>query len=354
MNIPLSSNIAALKPYTSARSLCKGDSWTYMDANESPVPGIELSSLPPLNRYPDPTADRLRDAIATTYRVSRENLVLGNGSDELIDLCVRAFVRQEREVLSMEPTYGVYAVCSALQGVPYRTVTLTQDFLVDVSALLNKSTNADILFLCSPNNPTGLFIPPAHLARIVREFNGIVVVDEAYGEFADDAGIPSAIEMVREGAENLVVLRTFSKAFGAAGIRLGYAVGPCSLIDVLLRIKPPYNVNALTQAVGLALWERREKMQERVTMLRKSKIAMVEACNDLGCNVTPSLTNFFLIQPPKGTSADDLLQRLRDEYRIVIRRIKDTPILTNALRITVGTEEQNSALISALSSILSS
>jgi len=354
MNLPLPYNIAALEPYTSARSLCKGDSWTFMDANESPVPGIELPSLPSLNRYPDPTADRLRDAIAATFSASRENLVLGNGSDELIDLCVRAFVRPGREVMSAGPTYGVYAVCSAVQGVPYRTVSLTKKLLVDVPALLGESARADILFLCSPNNPTGLSLPRADLARIVREFRGIVVVDEAYGEFADDAGIPSAIKMVKEGAENLVVLRTFSKAFGAAGIRLGYAVGSRFLIGVLLRIKPPYNVNALTQAVGLALWDKREDMQKRVTGLKRAKTSLMEACAALGCIVIPSVTNFFLILPPEGKSADGLLRRLRDEERIVLRRIADTPVLTNALRITVGMKEQNLNLISALTYLLSS
>lgn len=325
-----------------------------MDANESPVPGIELPSLPPLNRYPDPTADHLRDAIAETYSVSRENIVLGNGSDELIDLCIRAFVRQGREVVSVDPTYGVYGVCSAIQGVSYRAVTLTKDFLVDIPAFLKAGRDADVLFLCSPNNPTGLSIPKMHLARIVRELRGIVVVDEAYGEFADDAGIPSAIEMVKEGSENLVVLRTFSKAFGAAGIRLGYAVGARPLIDVLLRIKPPYNVNSMTQAVGLALWGKREEMRERVAELRRWKIPMVETCEELGCTVIPGIANFFLIQPPKGRNADDLLRRLRDEKRIVIRRINNTPILANALRITVGTQEQNRSFISTLSSLLSS
>lgn len=351
--LSLPPNVASVKPYESARSLCKGEGWIFMDANESPVPGTMRSpSFPPLNRYPDPTSDVLRDAVAALYGIRRENLVIGNGSDELIDLCVRAFVRDGREVLSIEPTYGVYGVCSAVQGAPYKTVMLTKTLLVDVPSLLDAGREADVLFLCSPNNPTGLSVPQTHLKKIVREFSGIVVVDEAYGEFADDAGIPSAIEMVKEGADNLLVLRTFSKAFGAAGIRLGYAVGPRSLIDILLRIKLPYNVNALTQAAGLILWNKRKTMKERVARLRKSKIPLMQACDDLGCAVIPSLTNFFLMQPPQGRNADDLLRRLRDEYRIVLRRIKDTPVLANALRITVGTDEQNRMLISALSSLL--
>ncbi len=350
----LPSNIALLKPYASARSLCKGEEWIFMDANESPVPGtIQLPSLPPLNRYPDPTADVLRDAVAVTYGIGRENLVIGNGSDELIDLCVRAFVRPGRSVVSVTPTYGMYEVSSAIHGSPFSAIPLAEDLLVDVSAFLGAAVQADLIFLCSPNNPTGLPIPGARLKSIVKDFPGIVVVDEAYGEFADDDGIPSAIEMVKDGADNLLVLRTFSKAFGVAGIRLGYAIGPCPLIDVLLRIKPPYNVSAVAQAAGSELWRDRKTMQARVARLRSAAITLMQVCDDLGCTVMPSLTNFFLMRPPDGRSADDLLLCLREEYRIVLRRIKDTPVLTNFLRITVGTDEQNRNLFSALSFLLS-
>ena len=299
---PLPTHVASLRPYESARSLWKGDSWTFMDANESPLQrAVVLDGLPPLNRYPDPTADALRDAVSAFYGLRRENLMMANGSDELIDLVVRAFVRLGRKVVSLSPSYGMYRVSADAAGADFVSVPLRADFSLDEQSLIAALKDADVLFLCSPNNPTGMALDGASrrtdipvcrstdipvcrdvapapgrqeclpssanqclpscgsglIERLAATFSGVICVDEAYGEFADAEGIPSSIELLRRGVENLIVLRTFSKAFAAAGIRLGYGVACPAAIEVLLRMKPPYNVNVLTQAAGLALWNQR-------------------------------------------------------------------------------------------------
>jgi histidinol-phosphate aminotransferase len=178
-----------------------------------------------------------------------------------------------------------------------------------------------------------------------------VVIDEAYGEFTDAEGIPSSVDLVRKGARNLLVLRTFSKAFGAAGIRLGYGIADEGIIDVLLKMKPPYNVNAMSQACGLKLWNERERMEKNVQTLLFERDRLMNECRNLNCKVFPTITNFFLVQLPEAVDSDAVYARLRDQYRIVLRKIKGLP-QKNVLRISVGSKEENDLLLSSLSTLL--
>jgi histidinol-phosphate aminotransferase len=361
---PLPAHVASLRPYQSARSLWKGGSWIFMDANESPLPlSVALDALPPLNRYPDPTADALRDAVSAFYGLERRNLIMANGSDELIDLLVRAFVRPGRKVVSLSPSYGMYRVSAEAAGAGFVSVPLRADFSVAEDALVAALSDADLLFLCSPNNPTGTVFEPELIGRLAAVFSGLICVDEAYGEFADAQRVRSSIGQVRRGAENLIVLRTFSKAFAAAGIRLGYGAADPAVIDVLLRVKPPYNVSALSQAAGLALWKRRSVMEENVLRLIAERERLMRECERLGCAVFPSTANFFLLQPfsdsplplgegPGVRAAERIYQALLEQHRLVVRRFAGRPGLEHLLRITVGTPEQNDIFLTVLSQLL--
>lgn len=349
--LPLSANVESLQAYESARSLLKGNKWIFLDANESPFAGtdepLQLSSI---NRYPDPTADTLRDAIASFYRVKQGNVLMTNGSDELIDLSVRTFVRKNRVVASFKPTYGMYRVSADINSVSYRSIDLDEDFQLDEKSLL-QIDDADLLFLCNPNNPTGTLIGKNKIKKIVSAFPGLVVIDEAYGEFADSEDIPSSIDLVREGAKNLLVLRTFSKAFGAAGIRLGYGIADAGIIHVLLKMKPPYNVNVMSQGCGLKLWNERERMEKNVQLLLRERQRLMDGCRKLGCKVFPTVTNFFLVQLPARVDSNEIYTRLCDQYRIVLRKIRGLP-QKNILRISVGSPQENNLLLTSLSSLL--
>lgn len=347
--LPLPANVALLRPYESARSIRKGDAWTFLDANESPfVDAVNIDVWPPMNRYPDPTADALRDSIAATYGVERGNLLMTNGSDELIDLLVRSFVRPGRKVVGLFPSYGMYRVAAESNGKLFSVVSLRSDFSVDEDVLFIALEGADLLFLCSPNNPTGTILPVPLLERVLDGFSGLVVVDEAYGEFADSAGIPSAIDLVKREAKNLIVMRTFSKAFGAAGIRLGYGIADPLVIDVLLRMKAPYNVNVLSQAAGLALWKSWDVMERNVRLLISERERVAGECRRLRCKVFPSMANFLLLQLPEGVCAQKIYDDLIERDRLVIRRFAAIPAWKNVVRVSIGSPAQNDLFLRSL------
>ncbi len=324
-----------------------------MDANESPGALDIVSTLPSdINRYPDPTADELRKSIGDFYGVPMNQVIVSNGCDELISLCVQAFVRPSYWVLSLEPTYGMYQVCADTYGSSFKTVKMEEEFSLDIQKLQGSFERTDILFLCTPNNPTGNILPQSVIEWVVDEFPGLIVIDEAYGEFADSEGVRSCIDYVKKGAKNVIVLRTFSKAFGAAGIRLGYGIADEQIIEQLLKVKMPYNVNVLTQDIGLSLWNKRERMEANVRFLQKERQYLEEQLLDLGFTVSPSITNFFLTKPPNGIDSNELFSVLKDSFGIVLRNFSDKPLLENTLRITVGTREENDRLLSAISSLL--
>lgn len=333
-------------PYRSARSLLKGEGWIFLDANESPMtPRLPAFELQALNRYPDPDCDRLRKKIAAHYGVLSSQVLIGSGTDELIDLLVQSFVREGKSAATPVPTYGVYRVCCSAHGRQLHEVPLANDFKFEVGRLLAQAPGADLIFLCSPNNPTGGHIPSEQIRDLLREFEGLVVVDEAYGEFSDAQQLPSGLELISE-SERLVVLRTFSKAFGAAGLRLGYALGSERSIALLKRMKLPYNVARPVQSVGELLWDGRSEMERNVQEILRLKKSLISGLQQLGCQTVEGTANFLLFKPPAPVSSPQLFEILLRE-RIVLRHFPEPP-MNDFLRVSVGLQEENEQLLLAL------
>jgi histidinol-phosphate aminotransferase len=343
-------NITALVPYSSARDEFAGREGIFLDANEHPVDNG-------LNRYPDPRQTALRNRVASIKGVDPGWLFLGNGSDEAIDLLIRIFCEPGRErILTLSPTYGMYAVCAAIQDVPVDRVLLNPDFTLDVTRVLESIRfDTKMIFLCSPNNPTGNQIPVEDIRFLAVRFNGIVVVDEAYIDFA---GGVSALTLLDE-CPNVVVLQTFSKAWGLAGVRLGMAFGRPELVRVMNKVKYPYNVNVLTASavenvlVRLSEGLKQGKQNERqigpdVRMILTERIRLADRLKRIPAvqKVYPSNANFLLVRfdDPKGT------YRYLSDNGLIVRDRSTQPLCEGCLRITVGTPEQNDKLIDLLES----
>ncbi len=335
-------NIRNLKPYSSARSEFEGSAEVFLDANEnsfgSPA-GIGL------NRYPDPLQRELKDRIAAMRGVSSSQIFVGNGSDEAIDLLFRIFCEPGRdEVITCPPTYGMYRVSADINDIAVREMRLTADFQLDVSAILAAiSAATKLIFICSPNNPTGNLMSRRSILEIARQFKGIVVVDEAYMDFAAE---PSMIGEL-SSFPNLVILQTFSKAWGMAGVRVGLAFAGSEIIELMNRVKPPYNVSGVAQQAVIDALDNESTILEWITTakdergrLENSLIAL-----DLVRNVYPSDANFLLVKVKEAT---EIYRYLIDE-KIVVRDRSSVELCDECLRITVGTKEENRRLVLALS-----
>ena len=339
------SNLRKFKPYTSARSLYQKG--IFFDANENPFGSVvETPMASELNRYPDPSSLDLRKAIGTFLGLSAENILVGNGSNEAIDLLIRLFVEPDEEILTIEPTYGMYAVIAELANVRIHRFSLRDDFTLDMPALLKSITpKTKIIFCCSPNSPTGTLIDPKDVKGLCLSFKGIVVVDEAYVEFSSR---PSSAQKVFE-LQNLVVLRTFSKAWGLAGIRVGYAVAQKETINYLNSIKLPYNLNRLSSELALQALKRYSQMEEWKRLLVAERKTLAKALKELGLTVFPSEANFLLVRFP---NASTVAQKLATDYGLIVRDFGTKPLLTDCIRISVGTPEQNELLVRTLTKLL--
>ncbi len=331
-------NIRALKPYSSARDEYKGvTASVFLDANENPYNA-------PNNRYPDPLQWDLKLEISRIKGVAPERIFLGNGSDEAIDLLFRAFCEpREDNVVAIDPTYGMYQVCADVNDVAYRTVLLDENFGFDAGALLALTDeHTKLVFLCSPNNPTGNNLPKEEIERVLREFQGLVVVDEAYADFSDAEGFLGRLDEF----PNLVVLRTFSKAWGCAAIRLGMAFASAAIIDIINKIKYPYNVNRLTQQSAMEMLQRYYEIERWVKTLKEERDALVERFKSLPCveHVYPTDANFFLT---RVTDAPAIYNYLVSEG-IIVRNRHNVTLCKNCLRVTVGTTGENNKLVEAL------
>lgn len=330
-------NIRALIPYSSARDDFKGTAHIRLDANENPY------NREGLNRYPDPYQSILKKRISAVKSVPTENIFLGNGSDEAIDLLIRAFCRPGIDkVLTFIPTYGMYKVSAAINDVEVIEVPLNDDFQPDTDAAWKhiRGKNVKIGFLCSPNNPTGNLMDSARVMDLLKHFDGITVIDEAYIDFADAESWSQRLEEF----PRLVVLQTLSKAYGLAGIRLGMAFASREMVSVLNRIKPPYNVSALTQAEALNQLKDRGSMVKEVKVLvrERQKLSEILACLPIFTAIHPSDANFVLAISPR---ADEIYKRLSAKGVLIRNR---SSLLPGALRITVGTPEENDQLIAML------
>lgn len=331
-------NIRKLVPYSSARSEFKGKAEVFLDANENP---FETG----LNRYPDPLQWKLKAAISQLKGVPAEQIFLGNGSDEAIDLVVRIFCEPRQDhILILPPTYGMYQVSADIADVGIRSVSLTPEFQPDVEAILAAADeHSKILFICSPNNPTGNDVELERIRSLCAHFKGVVVVDEAYIDFSNQASCTSLLHEF----PNLIVLQTFSKAWGMAGIRLGMAFASLEIIQLFNKVKPPYNINQLTQQIALeALETSQDDYRQLLSTLLNERERLINGLGELNFveKIFPSDANFILVKmdDPNGT-----YQYLVEEG-IIVRNRNSVHLCAGSLRITVGRPEENDALLTAL------
>ena len=331
-------NVLQMKAYTAARDEFQktAPEMIYLDANENPFDNG-------VNRYPDPQQQDLKKAIAAFRNVSAAAITLGNGSDELLDLIFRAFCTPDQDnIITLPPTYGMYEVLAGLNAVENRTVQLTPDFQLNIPEILNRvDSNTKLLFICSPNNPTGNIFPEKAITSLLKQFEGIVVLDEAYIDFSETGSWLQKIA----NYPNLIIIQTFSKAFGMAGIRLGAAYASEAITAILNKIKPPYNINTLTQEKALTLIND-TKVKYKITLIKVEKKNLIKVLLEVSFikKIYPSAANFILVQ------VDDAEKRYRQliDKGIVVRNRNNYPLCQNCLRITIGTKEENNQLLIAL------
>ncbi|PCI94955.1 MAG: histidinol-phosphate transaminase [Flavobacteriales bacterium] len=331
-------NIFSLIPYSSAREEFKGEASVWLDANENP---FETD----VNRYPDPYQTELKKALSRIKNVDENQIFIGNGSDEAIDLLFRAFCEpgQDKSYI-FPPTYGMYEVSANINNVETVRVNLTADFqLPDSKEIIKAIDSKGLLFICSPNNPTGNIYSLDAIKEIAAIFSGLVVVDEAYIDFSNTT---SAISLLNE-VPNLVVLQTMSKAYGLAGLRLGMAFASKQIIDVINKIKPPYNVNTLSQVGGLKVLKGITKVINQINKLKIERTTLIQSLSSISSviKIYPSEANFLLVE---FEDSDKIFTTLRLKGIIIRNRTSE---IKNCLRITVGTPEQNKVLINAIKEI---
>jgi len=330
-------NIRKLKPYSSARDEFQGEASVYLDANENPFNSA-------YNRYPDPHQKKVKDAISHIKGIQPEQLFLGNGSDEAIDLLIRAFCCPGKDnVVIPQPTYGMYSVSADINDVEIRTCSLTKDFDIDIEALQQTwNDNSRLLFLCSPNNPSGNVLSEQKVRTVLEKFKGIVIIDEAYIDFTNSKGYSAWLNEFK----NLAILQTLSKAWGLAGIRLGMCIANTDLIAILDKIKPPYNINTMTQEVALQALENRSRKETWVKEIIEEREFLKERLAKLNAalQVYPSDANFLLV---KVTHAKEIYQDLVKKG-IIVRDRSNVMLCDECIRITVGAKEENRILIEAL------
>ncbi|MBK9527864.1 MAG: histidinol-phosphate transaminase [Acidobacteria bacterium] len=335
------SNIRNLKPYSSARSEFEGSAEVFLDANENAFGSPAGAGL---NRYPDPLQRELKDRVASIKGVSPSQIFVGNGSDEAIDLLFRIFCESGRDtVITCPPTYGMYRVSADINDVTVREIRLTADFQLDVPAILAAiSATTKLIFICSPNNPTGNLMSREAILEIARQLKGIVVVDEAYIDFAPE---PSMIAEL-DALPNLVVLQTFSKAWGMAGVRVGLAFASSKIIDLMNRVKPPYNVSGIAQQATIDALDSRSTVKNWIESARNERSRLEKVLTEVHLvkRVYPSDANFLLVQVDDANSIYQYLI----EKKIVVRNRNNIELCEGCLRITVGTYEENTAVLDAL------
>lgn len=344
LNELLRDNILKLSPYTSARDEFSGEGDVYIDANENPLGSATQHHH---NRYPDPLQLELKTEIAKIKNVPVEQIFLGNGSDEAIDLVFRSFCKPGKDsIITVPPTYGMYQVLADINEVAIKKVNLTADFQLDVEGILNAiDENTKVIFICTPNNPTANAIKQEDIFTILKTFKGIVFVDEAYIDFTDQ---PSFTQQL-VNFPNLVVIQTFSKAWGLAAIRLGMAYASKEIISVFNKVKFPYNISDLTQEAGLEAIKNWDGTQTMIQTILEQRTWLANELNQLVHveKVYPSDANFLLV---KIENAHQVYLQLI-EQKIIVRDRSKVILCDDTLRITVGTAEENLKLINALKSL---
>lgn len=336
-------NVKAMKPYSSARDEFEDfdtANMIFLDANENPFNNG-------VNRYPDPQQKTLKLVLATQNKLQQNQILLGNGSDEVLDLLFRAFCEPKTDnIITLPPTYGMYGVLANLNAVENREVLLSKDFQPQLDLILKAvDTNTKIIFLCSPNNPTANSFSNESVLFLLENFKGLVVIDEAYIDFSEKE---SWLKKINE-YPNLIVTQTLSKAYGLAGIRLGICYASAAIIAVLNKIKPPYNVNELTQKRALERLNKPEVIENEIALIKKQRTKLLDSLKTINFvkQIYPTEANFILIKVDDANKRyDELIAK-----GIVIRNRTTQPLCENTLRLTIGMEEENNKLIKTLLAI---
>lgn len=328
-------NVRSLIPYSCARDEFHGQEGIFLDANENPYGD--------LNRYPDPYQKELKEMISRAKGITVERIFLGNGSDEIIDLCFRVFCNPGTDrAISFHPSYGMYEVSAAVNDVEIIKIPLNENFQIDLNSVESyfQDDKVKLIFICSPNNPTGNCINASDIEFIICNFNGVIVVDEAYNDFSDN---PSFAEMTSR-YDNLIVMQTFSKAYGLASVRVGMMFAESRIINYFNKMKPPYNISTINQRAAMKRFSRQDEVREQIHKIRMErerlrvnlqKMSLVE-------KIYPSDSNFLLV---KVNNADKVYNALVDHNIIVRNRSRQ---VRDCIRITVGTRYENNRLISVL------
>ena len=330
-------HLHGISAYSSARDDFKGEAQVFMDANENPFDTG-------FNRYPDPHQKEIKKLLSEIKNVSTENIFLGNGSDEAIDLLLRAFCEPGLDnIIILPPTYGMYKVSARINNIAIKEVLLDENFDLSVPQVLEViSRETKIIFLCSPNNPTGNSLSLHKVKNLLDNFEGIVVVDEAYIDFADE---PSLVALLPD-YQNLAILQTLSKAWGLASIRLGLCLANSEIIDLLDKIKPPYNISGPDQHHAKVALSNAFAINEKINAIKSQREYLIKELVGVKCvtKVFPSDSNFLLV---KTINANSIYQYLT-QHGIIVRNRSHEPLCENCLRITVGTEIENQLLIDKL------
>ena len=342
LNKLLRSNINGMTPYSSARDEYKDleADMVFLDANENPFDNS-------LNRYPDPQQTVLKKLISAQKKVPTDQILLGNGSDEVLDLIFRAFCEPNQDgILTFPPTYGMYDVLANLNAIKNIQVPLTSDFNLDVDRILKQvQPETKLLCICSPNNPSGNVVDRKAVERLLNTFNGLVIIDEAYVDFSNEVSWTAYLNKF----PNLIVTQTLSKAYGLAGIRLGICYASKDIIAVLNNIKPPYNINTLTQNAAIEALQNREVVSEQIALILKERAHLATAFESYSFieKIYPSDANFILIK------VDDACKRYAELIKngIVVRNRNSQFGCENGLRITVGTPSENAQLLTLLNTL---
>lgn len=335
-------NIKKLTPYSSARNEFKGEASVFLDANENPFGSPLLTKS--FNRYPDPLQWKVKFELAKIKGVPAENIFIGNGSDEVIDLANRIFCNPGKDnVIICPPTYGMYEVSANINDVQIKKVSLTNDFQLDVEGILEATDeNTKLLFICSPNNPTGNNMNRGNIEILLNNFPGLIIIDEAYINFSRQK------TFIQELTEypNLIVMQTLSKAWGMAGLRLGLAFASLDIIDLFNKVKPPYNINASSQHLTLEALKNTVQVNEWIKEIvdQRNSIKQELSLFPFVEKIYESDANFLLV---KVEDADSLYQYLRNK-KIVVRNRSKEVLCENCIRITIGTLEENKTLLEAL------
>ena len=327
-------NVKNLSPFRSARSEFKGSAEIMLDANELP---FDTS----INRYPDPYQIELKKKIGEIKNLSIDEIILGNGSDEIIDLITRTFCEPERDVVRyITPSFGMYEVIADINNVIKEPIRLNDDFQLDLERCLdNQSDNHKLIFLCSPNNPTSNNLKYSDMLHVLRAWKGLVVIDEAYIQFSDQNSLLDELRTF----DNLIILQTFSKSFGGAGLRLGMGFANSTIISYLNKIKPPYNVNSYSQNTALEILNKKEHYEQLIQVIKKERDQLADTLSKIDgiVKIFPSDANFLLVRCVKHKELYNFLV----SNGVIVRDRSGLPGCDNCLRITIGLQEENEKLI---------